>query len=173
MPPGIGSTSLSAAGFPEEVLFRRKDAPDRPTTDDFYWAQRHLPPSARLPDSDLLKAVHAYAADYYARTLPDEGEIDAYTMNETALMAIGILLEETIAQILGETGDMALVEGESVASEERHENVHSSEPSGQSQERVRKSPPHNAEAHERTKHKRRRLGGAMEHAEAPGLQRLD
>ena len=168
--PGFGSTSLSAAVPPEEVLFRRKDAPDRYAENDFYWADKHLPPSARLPESDLLKAVHAYTADYYAQTSQDGGKIDARSMNETALVAMGILLEEAMVQILGERGDMALVEGESVGSEERHENVHSSEASGQSWERVRKSPPHRVEAHERTKHKRRRLEGTREHAEASGIQ---
>lgn len=35
-------------------------------------------------------------------------------MDETALIAMGILLEEAAKESLGETGDMALVEGEEI-----------------------------------------------------------
>ena len=86
----------------------------------------------RLPDSDLLKAVHAYASDFYgamrmaaheSRKRPgrrrDNGGGGGYSrssdfgsLDETALLAFGVLLEESVAAALGETGDMVFVEGE-------------------------------------------------------------
>lgn len=87
--------------------------------DDFYFANEKLPEDANdgkglLPDSDLLKAVHAYSSDFYASTTTEHGKVDWSSMDETALLAIGILLEEAAAEALGETGDMVFVEGEKV-----------------------------------------------------------
>lgn len=95
---------------PEEVLFRRKGAPVRYEEDDIYPADRHLGPHQRLPDSDLLKTVHAYASDFYANATSDGGKRDFKSLDETALIAVGILLEEAAAEALGKTGDLALVE---------------------------------------------------------------
>jgi hypothetical protein len=95
---------------PEEVLFRRKGAPVRYDEDDIYCADRHLQPHQRLPDSDLLKTIHAYASDFYAKATPDGGKSDFKSLDETALLAMGILLEEAAAEALGKTGDLALVE---------------------------------------------------------------
>ena len=67
----------------------------------------------KLPDSDLLQAVHAYASDFYENATHDKGLIDFASMDETALLAIGILLEEATAHCLGDTGDMVFVEDES------------------------------------------------------------
>ena len=97
---------------PEEVLFRRKDAPERYEEDDFYWADRQLSCEQSLPDSDLLKAIHVYASDFYGRATIDKGLGDFESMNETALLAMGILLEEAIKHSLGENGDMVFVEAE-------------------------------------------------------------
>lgn len=60
--------------------------------------------------------MHSYAADYYGRGTIDRGLTDEKSMNETALLAFGILLEEAAEQILGSTGDLALVEGQPPAS---------------------------------------------------------
>lgn len=40
-------------------------------------------------------------------------------MDETALIAMGILLEEMAKESLGETGDLVLVEGEEISDDER------------------------------------------------------
>lgn len=103
-------TQSSVAVPPEEVLFRRRGAPVRYEEDDIYQADRHLDPHQRLPDSDLLKTIHAYVSDFYARTTTDGGRIDFKSLDETALLAMGILLEEAAAEALGKTGDLALVE---------------------------------------------------------------
>ena len=71
-----------------------------------------MTPDRRLPDSDLLKAIHTYASDYYSRATVDGGQGDFTSMDETALLAIGILLEESAKESLGETGDLVFVEGE-------------------------------------------------------------
>ncbi|KAL2040201.1 hypothetical protein N7G274_007104 [Stereocaulon virgatum] len=102
---------------PEEVLFRRKGAPERYEEDDFYWADRFLTEGQTLPESDLLKAIHTYASDFYGRATEGKGLVDFESMDETALLGLGILLEEMAEHVLGKTGDLAFVEGEEVEEE--------------------------------------------------------
>ncbi|WEW59750.1 hypothetical protein PRK78_005230 [Emydomyces testavorans] len=97
---------------PDEVLFRRLSAPTRYEEDDIYFANEHLPPDQTLPDSDLLKAIHTYTSDFYSNATVDHGRSVWSSMDETALLAMGILLEETTTEALGKTGDMVFVEGE-------------------------------------------------------------
>jgi len=40
------------------------------------------------------------------------GGVSFYSIDETALLAVGILLEEAAKDVLGERGDMVFVEGE-------------------------------------------------------------
>ena len=96
---------------PLEILLRRVAAPTEGRADVFF-ADENLEPDQKLPESDLLKAVHAYASDFYSMATKDQGECDYRSLDETALIALGILLEEAAAQVLGETGDMVLVEPE-------------------------------------------------------------
>ena len=100
------------------MLFRRRGAPVRYVENDIYWADRYLKKEQVLPDTDLLKAVHVYASDYYGKALGPQGDVSFESMDETALLAVGILLEEAAKHVLGETGDLALVEGESVSENE-------------------------------------------------------
>jgi hypothetical protein len=94
-----------------EVLLRRVSAPTEGRA-DVYFADEHLLPGERLPESELLKAIHAYASDFYSTATEDRGKCDFRSLGETALIALGVLLEEAAAQVLGETGDMVLVEPE-------------------------------------------------------------
>lgn len=105
-------SSSTVAVPPEEVLFRRKGAPTRYEEDDIYWADRHLTEDQRLPESDLLKAIHSYASDFYGRAVKGKGMVDFESLDETALLAVGVLMEEMAGDVLGETGDLAFVEGE-------------------------------------------------------------
>ncbi|KAL8795352.1 MAG: hypothetical protein Q9182_007541, partial [Xanthomendoza sp. 2 TL-2023] len=95
---------------PEDVLFRRRHAPERYEEDDFYFANEDLTEGKELPDSDMLKAVHTYSSDFYGRALPKKAVVDFGSMDETALMCMGLLLEEYVQSILGETGDLVFVE---------------------------------------------------------------
>lgn len=97
---------------PDHVLFSRKDAPVRYQENDVYFANRNLPPGAELPDSDLLKHIHMYVSDFYSAGHLEDTRDDFRSMDETALLAMGILLEEAAAHALGKTGDLAFVEGE-------------------------------------------------------------
>lgn len=106
--------SLFPAVPPEEVLFRRINAPTRYEEHDIYFANEHLPPNQTLPNSDFLKAIHTYTSDFYANATMDNGRSVWSSMDETALLALGFLLEETAVEALGETGDMVFVEGEEV-----------------------------------------------------------
>ncbi|ORY68667.1 uncharacterized protein BCR38DRAFT_423984 [Pseudomassariella vexata] len=114
---------------PEEVLFRRIGAPIRYAEKDIYHAHERLPDAGRdmLPDSDMLKSIHRYASHFYGR-LPatevgktsgghDKENIDERTMDETALLAFGILLEEVGREALGKRGDMVFTEGVQVRDE--------------------------------------------------------
>jgi hypothetical protein len=106
------ATTSTVAVRPEEVLFRRQNAPTRYEEHDFYFAHERLPTEYSLPSSDILHAIHAYASDYYKNATPNGGLDDYRTMDETALISMGILLEEMAEESLGETGDLVLVEGE-------------------------------------------------------------
>lgn len=74
-----------------------------------------------LPDSDMLKALHSYSSHFYAALAtaddPDRGSgraqenIDEHSMDETALLAFGILLEEAGREVLGKKGDLVFTEG--------------------------------------------------------------
>ncbi|EON66705.1 hypothetical protein W97_05951 [Coniosporium apollinis CBS 100218] len=94
---------------PEEALFKRKDAPARYEENDIYFASRYLESNQILPDSDLLKAMHAYASDYYSEAPATTAAKDFKSLDETSLLAMGILMEEAAAAALDETGDLALV----------------------------------------------------------------
>ena len=109
------STTMSAVP-PEEVLFRRPSAPLRYEEDDFYFAERYLKPSQHLPDSDLLKVLHAYASDFYGAAKDGQASSDFKSLDETALLALGMLLEEAAEETIGGTGYLAL--GERVVNRE-------------------------------------------------------
>ncbi|KAK7413393.1 hypothetical protein QQX98_007695 [Neonectria punicea] len=104
---------------PDEVLFRRKDAPERYLEHDIYFAhEQDLPRAGQgvLPESDLLKAIHGYASTFYSsksratHAVGDAG-VAARSMDETALLAFGILLEEAGKEVLGRRGDLVFTEG--------------------------------------------------------------
>lgn len=103
---------------PEEVLFRRQNAPVRYEETDYYFAHENLPPSCPLPGSELLESIHAYSADFYDHATMNKGQEDYQTLDETALIAMGVLMEEIAKESLGETGDLVLVEGEEVSERE-------------------------------------------------------
>ncbi|KAI0549885.1 hypothetical protein F4679DRAFT_584117 [Xylaria curta] len=113
---------------PEEVLFKRSGAPVRYAEKDIYQAHENLPDGGRgiLPDSDLLKTIHSYASHFY-RDLPANKEtirgetgtgVSERSMDETALLAFGILLEEAGREALGERGDLVFTEGVEVGDPE-------------------------------------------------------
>ncbi|KAH9844485.1 homologous recombination [Teratosphaeria destructans] len=105
------SSASQVAVPPEEVLFRRRNAPVRYEEDDIYAADRDLTPEQGLPESELLKEVHAYVSDFY-KSLGEGGDVSFQSFDETALIAMGILLEEAANESLGRTGDLAFVEAE-------------------------------------------------------------
>ncbi|KAK3646712.1 hypothetical protein LTR56_008476 [Elasticomyces elasticus] len=103
------ASTTSVAIPPDEVLFRRKGAPARFAEADIYEADRYLTMNQRLPDSDLLKTIHT----------PGSHDVDTTSMDETALLAIGILLEEAAGDALGTTGDLAFAESSTEAVDAR------------------------------------------------------
>ncbi|RYP15667.1 hypothetical protein DL765_005561 [Monosporascus sp. GIB2] len=131
--PARGDQHRDPTLAPEEVLFRRIGAPVRFAEKDIYHAHEALPHSGRdvLPDSDMVKAVHSYASHFYAALAAqrrrsdsgprgsqgresrraERGVVDEQSMDETALLAFGILLEEAGREILGKRGDLVFTEG--------------------------------------------------------------
>jgi hypothetical protein len=70
-----------------------------------------LNPRHSLPNSDLLKAIHTHASDFYgALEDSEDAEDDFQSMEETALLAMGILMEETADEILGQEGFLTFLE---------------------------------------------------------------
>ena len=89
------------------------------------WLSRHAPSSmkyaeppplsqsiqdAKPKDDDLLRALHLYVSEFYAH-LPN-GEINFQSMDATALMAMAMLLEETMESKVGGDAWRAFMEGE-------------------------------------------------------------
>ncbi|KAF2034651.1 hypothetical protein EK21DRAFT_48020, partial [Setomelanomma holmii] len=95
---------------PDEVLFKQSNAPIRYEETDYYFAHEKMPEGQQLPSGDLLSGIHAYISKLYSRTASPETEKIWKCMDETALIAFGILLEETAKEIIGETGDLAFTE---------------------------------------------------------------
>lgn len=106
-------SSSTTAVPPEAVLFRGKNAPTRYAESDIYFANERQSVT-NLPESDLLKALHCYTSDFYSRATANGGDGDWKSLDETALIALGILMEETSLATLGETGDLAFTEGQEV-----------------------------------------------------------
>ncbi|KAK6217166.1 membrane protein [Colletotrichum tabaci] len=128
-PPKLSRHPVNASALaPEEVLFRRKAAPERFAEFDLYMAhERNLlaDSPASLPDSDLLKSIHSYTSHFYSamggaeRNLSYQvgrRNIDERSMDESALLAFGILLEEAGRDVLGNKGDMVFTEGLEISS---------------------------------------------------------
>lgn len=97
-----------------EYYFERK----RPMTGDededarLYW-HREVDHYA-LPPSDVLWAVLRYTSHFFGK----KGRNFLKFMDETALLAIGVLLEETMKESLGETGYLAFLEPKEESNEE-------------------------------------------------------
>ncbi|KAM5361975.1 hypothetical protein ACJZ2D_012796 [Fusarium nematophilum] len=119
-PKSIRYSTKETPLAPDEVLFRRKDAPERYLEHDIYYAhERDLPRAGQgvLPESDLLKAIHGYTSAFYAARHRGHHPSDSRgaaerSMDETALLAFGILLEEAGKEVLGRRGDLVFTEGE-------------------------------------------------------------
>ncbi|KAL5001788.1 hypothetical protein BDV10DRAFT_181953 [Aspergillus recurvatus] len=103
---------------PEEVLFRRKGMPIRYEETDRYFAHETLPPDCPLPSSELLESIHSYTADFYDQAVSANGRANYYSMNGESLLFMGVLLEELAKESLGDTGDLALVEGDNMPTDD-------------------------------------------------------
>lgn len=97
---------------PEDYLLRRTNIPGD-VLEKSYANVAEAVTSGKVPDSEMLKAVHTYASDFYFSTSGEErSKVDTRSLDETALIAVGILLEEAVREALGENGDMVFVEPE-------------------------------------------------------------
>jgi hypothetical protein len=107
----LRSSSFLPSG-PEDYLLRRTNIPSDLLEASYASVERSIS-SGKLPDSEMLKAIHAYASDFYFSTSSrGKNKVDTRSLDETALIAVGILLEEAVREALGENGDMVFVEPE-------------------------------------------------------------
>ncbi|KAF2854598.1 hypothetical protein T440DRAFT_238132 [Plenodomus tracheiphilus IPT5] len=102
---------------PDEVLFKQAKAPVRYEETDYYYAHATTAVQQQLPDGDLLSAIHAYVSKLFSRTAQPGHDRIWRCMDETALIACGIILEEMAREELGATGDLALTEAADVKEE--------------------------------------------------------
>ena len=101
---------------PEEILLNRRSM-DPELISHAYNASDSLPASTELPESEMLKAIHTYASDFYSVATAEEGKYDFRSLDETALIAIGVLMEEAVREALGENGDMVMLEPEGLGTQ--------------------------------------------------------
>ncbi|KAI9859183.1 MAG: hypothetical protein M1824_003869 [Vezdaea acicularis] len=99
---------------PEAILTRRRHAPERYEEADPYFPP-DPPDNTPLPPKDLLSAIHAYTSDFYGWMLRDREGRDVggatwKSLDETALIALGVLMEEWGREVGKEAADV-LVEG--------------------------------------------------------------
>lgn len=76
------------------------------------WIDEETLDDIPLPESDIIEAVQSYTGHFYANTTDSRRTEHFSSMNGSALIAMGVLLEELGNELLGETGDMVLVERE-------------------------------------------------------------
>ncbi|EFX02903.1 hypothetical protein CMQ_2832 [Grosmannia clavigera kw1407] len=122
---------------PEDVLFQHPDAPTRYHEKDIYFTNEDLPNAGEglIPNSELLDEVHTYTSRFYealairAEQRLDRTQtgivnarlLDERSMDETALIAFGILLEEAGRHILGARGDLVFTEADDEDDDESEE----------------------------------------------------
>jgi len=88
-------------GMPDEEEFELK-------SHELYSWTRSLPPDLKLPDGELLEDIHTYASDFFGAH-PEMSKMFR-SMDETALVALAVLMEELMSEALGTDGDLALLE---------------------------------------------------------------
>lgn len=135
----ISDTKASRQALrPDEVLFKQVNAPIRYEETDYYFAHEKLSANQQLPSGELLSALHGYVSKLFSRTGSTKVDKAWKCMDETALIALGILIEETAREVLGETGDLAFTEAadeeeeRALASENEDEDAEQDEPDEES-----------------------------------------
>lgn len=115
------------------MLFEDRGAPARYEEYDVYFAnERELPHGGQsvLPESDGLKAIHEYSSSSYTKpedpcsgssTNGEPRSASLRSMDETALIAFGILMEESARHLLGRKGHESFVVNENSESEQEGE----------------------------------------------------
>ncbi|KAI5783533.1 hypothetical protein EDC01DRAFT_209662 [Geopyxis carbonaria] len=69
------------------------------------------------PGNDIMTAIHRYSMEFYHASGMDD--VSNGSMDESALLAIGVLLEETIHELLSQSGHMALIDRTSTFQEDK------------------------------------------------------
>lgn len=94
---------------PEEVLIRRPHHLNNKLKGEPYFAHQRLPRKTRLPPSDMLAAIHAHAADFYKYGM-QRWKAVYQSLDESALLAFGILAEELCKELMGPGGFRCLLD---------------------------------------------------------------
>lgn len=94
---------------PEEALIRRPHYLNNKLKGEPYFAHEHLPRKTRLPSPDILTAIHAHAADFFKYSMKISKPV-YQSMDESALLAFGILAEELAKEKFGAVGHRVLLD---------------------------------------------------------------
>jgi hypothetical protein len=94
---------------PDDILFNRKGARIRFAEEGDYVGIDDMGP---IPPSDLLETMHRYVSRFYDRPDVERKHLHYKSMDGTALLALGILLEETLKHSLSKTGHLAFLAAE-------------------------------------------------------------
>ncbi|KAK6529904.1 hypothetical protein TWF281_009058 [Arthrobotrys megalospora] len=100
----------SKAASADEILFHNPLDPEFKLPDSVKVLLEDANLLKDLPDSDLLKAVHRYVAEFY--TAKGWDGVMGRGMDESALLAIGVILEEYCREMIGKNGDLVFLEQE-------------------------------------------------------------
>ncbi|KAK6497878.1 hypothetical protein TWF481_012277 [Arthrobotrys musiformis] len=92
----------------DEILFHNPSNPSFVLPDSVKNILEDQKVTGNLPDSDLLKVVHRYVAEFFAAKGWDE--VMTRSMDESAMLAIGVILEEYCREMIGKDGDMVFAE---------------------------------------------------------------
>lgn len=96
---------------PDEALFRRYPAPDSLDRRTIYPSDALDLPPGLIPDAELLRAIHLYAAQLFAGLGARSADRCWGAFDGTALLAVGALVEEAVREMVGESGERAFVGG--------------------------------------------------------------
>jgi hypothetical protein len=164
---------------PNDILFEDCTGADTLSRAEFEGhvnPEQNLPAGGQgvLPDSNLLQAIHTYTSKFYAYTglgTPKDDRkvyikgvkmLNEESMDETALLAFGILLEEASREALGKTGDLVFTDGQGLSEKEMEEDADSEDDaeSKQVQDQLVDDGTEATDERQPTKpRKRRRIGG--------------
>ncbi|KAF1815929.1 hypothetical protein P152DRAFT_471302 [Eremomyces bilateralis CBS 781.70] len=108
---------------PEEALLKRYCAPDGLESSALYFSGTSDLRPDLIPDSELLRAIHHYTTHLFKGLGAGESDPCWGAFDGTAMLALGVLVEETVRELVGDSGDLAFVGGVEIKKGESHDQM--------------------------------------------------